>query len=136
MPYIIVESVETLPGVTLESYERANLISRELYNLTRPLRFQDESQKTAKVFPVIQHPKDGRGALEVDPEYLIPVHPEATLERLVALFPELTTAEREMLSFFILQVPAFPFGVIKPKHTEFRDRAYMVANGWIEEETL
>jgi len=136
MQYIIVESVQTLPGVTLKSYERANLISRELYNLTRPLRFQDESQKQAKVFPVIEHPEDGRGAIVVDPNYMIPVHPEATVERLVALFPELTTTEREKLSFFILQVPAFPFGVLKPSHTDFRDYDYMVKEGWIKDEEL
>lgn len=136
MQYIIVESVETLPGVTLASYERAELISRELYCLTRPRHIQSEDQKSDKVFPVIRHPKDGRGAMVIDPQHMIPVHPETTTERLVALFPELSTAERERLSFFILQVPAFPFGVLKPSHTEFRDQQYMVDKGWIEEEVL
>lgn len=73
----------------LTSAQRAEAISRELYNVTRPLSIQDPHEATYKYAPVIYHPVTGDGALMVDPKHLIVVHEQATLEKLTALFPNL-----------------------------------------------
>jgi len=58
------------------------------------------------------------------------VHPLATLERLVCLFPELTDAERLTLQQLVFTSSEFPFGQIVPSTTTVRDKAYMEADGW------
>ena len=58
------------------------------------------------------------------------MHPSCSLEKLIAVFPELTIDERFALSGVIHQTQAFPFGLILPNTVTVRDEAYMVANGW------
>lgn len=130
MQYIIV-----LPEGVLTSPQRAAAISRELYNITRPLSVQTPQEATANVFGIIDHP-DGRAALVVDTAYIIPVHPMATLERLVSLFPELTDTERMNLQAYIFNNDQFPFGHIVPSTTTVRDYDYMVADGWFPNDEL
>ena len=130
MNYIIV-----LPEGVLTSQQRAEAISRELYCITRPRQIQTPDQADAKVFGVIHH-DDGRAALVVDPAYIIPVHPQATLERLVSLFPELTDTERINLQAYIFNNDEFPFGAIVPSTTTLRDYDYMMADGWFPNDEL
>jgi hypothetical protein len=124
MQYIIVQ-----PEGILSSPQRAALISRELYCITRPVHLQRPDEAQFNVFGVIHH-DDGRAALVVDTDYVIPVHPLATLERLVCLFPELTDAERLTLQQLVFTSSEFPFGQIVPSTTTVRDKAYMEADGW------
>ena len=124
MQYIIVQ-----PEGILSSPQRAALISRELYCITRPVHLQRPDEAQFNVFGVIHH-ADGRAALVVDTHYIIPVHPLATLERLVCLFPELTDAERLTLQQLVFTSSEFPFGHIVPSTTTVRDEAYMEADGW------
>ena len=126
--YIIV-----LPAGVLTSKTRAEAITRELYNITVPLAIQQEYQKDGKVFGVVVHPDGVQHALQVDPAYIIPVHPQANLEKLVAMFPDLTDTERVTLQGYIHTSDAFPFGAIVPSTTTLRDHDYMVANGWFPE---
>jgi hypothetical protein len=130
MQYIIV-----LPEGALNSPQRAAAISRELYNITRPLAIQTPEEVSFNVFGVIHH-DDGRAALVVDPAYIIPVHPQATLERLVSLFPELTDTERINLQAYIFNNDEFPFGAIVPSTTTLRDYDYMMADGWFPNDEL
>ena len=125
MNYIIV-----LPEGVLTSQQRAEAISRELYCITRPRQIQTPDQAGAKVFGVIAHPDGVQHALQVDTGYVIPVHPLATLERLVALFPELTEAERLNLQSYIFNSASFPFGAIVPSTTTVRTFEEMEALGW------
>jgi hypothetical protein len=125
--YIIV-----LPEGTLTSEKRAKSITRELYNITTPLAVQEPYQKDGTVFGVIEHPDGVQFALQVDTEYIIPVHEQATLEKLVSLFPELTADERFNLASYALNTDAFPFAAIIPSTTTVRDHDYMVQNGWFE----
>lgn len=125
--YIIV-----LPEGTLTSEKRAKSITRELYNITTPLAVQEPYQKDGTVFGVIVHPDGVQHALQVDTEYVIPVHEQATLEKLVSLFPELTDAERFNLASYVLNTDEFPFAAIIPSTTTVRDQDYMVQNGWFE----
>ena len=127
--YIIVR-----PEGILTSPQRAQFITRELYCITLPLQFQTPDQHDGTVFGVIHHPTDGRAALQVDLDYVIPVHPLVTLERLVSLFPEITDAERMTLMQVIFSSKAFPFRHIVPSTVTVRDEAYMIADGWFPAE--
>lgn len=131
MQYIIV-----LPEGTLTSEKRAKSITRELYNITTPLAVQQPYQKDGTVFGVIEHPDGVQFALQVDTSYMIPVHEQATLEKLVSLFPELSDAERFNLASYVLNSNSFPFGHIVPSTTTIRDQQYMVDNGWFPEEDI
>ena len=125
--YIIV-----LPEGTLTSEKRAKSITRELYNITTPLAIQEPYQKDGAVFGVLVHPDGVQHALQVDTDYVIPVHEQATLEKLVSLFPELTADERVALQSYALNSDEFPFSAIIPSTTTVRDQDYMVENGWFE----
>ena len=129
--YIIV-----LAEGTLTSEKRAKSITRELYNITTPLAIQEPYQKDGTVFGVIVHPDGVQHALQVDTAYTIPVNPQATLEKLVSLFPELSEQERFDLQSYVLNSNSFPFGHIVPSTTTIRDQQYMVDNGWFPEEDI
>ena len=123
--YIIV-----LPVGLLSSEARAKAITRELYNITVPVAIQADYQKDATVFGVVVHPDGVQHALQVDADYIIPVHEQANLEKLVAMFPDLTDQERVTLQGYIHTNDKFPFGHIVPSTTTLRDHDYMVENGW------
>ena len=131
MQYIIV-----LPEGTLTSEKRAKSITRELYNITTPLAVQEPYQKDGTVFGVIEHPDGVQFALQVDTEYVIPVHEQATLEKLVSLFPELSDTERFNLQSYVLNTDEFPFAAIIPSTTTVRDQQYMIDNGWFESDEI
>ena len=129
MNYIIV-----LPEGVLNSEQRANRISQELYNITAPLAIQQPYQHGGKVFRIIAHPDGVQHALTITLDYPIPVHPQATLEKLIALFTELTEEEIRALSSYVLNSQEFPFAAIIPSTTTVRDQEYMVENGWFPED--
>ena len=125
MGYIIV-----LPEGVLSSQERAQAITRELYCITTPRAVQEPYQQDGTVFGIVTHPDGVQCALQVDTDYIIPVHPLATLERLVALFPELTDTERINLQAYIFANNSFPFGNIVPSTTTVRTFEEMEGLGW------
>jgi hypothetical protein len=125
--YIIV-----LPTATQTSERRAYQITRELYNISRPVLIQAEGEAASTVFGIVVHPDGVQNALQVDTDYLIHVHEAATLEKLVACFPELTNDERFELSAYVQTNHSFPFEHIIPSTTTVRDHDYMVQNGWFE----
>ena len=129
--YIIV-----LPEGTLTSEKRAKSITRELYNITTPLAIQQPYQKDGTVFGVISHPDGIQHALMVDTSYIIHVHEQATLEKLVSLFPELSDSERFNLQSYVLNTEAFPFAAIIPSTTTVRDNEYMVLNVWFTDDEI
>ena len=132
MEYILVN-----PEGFLNSLERANVISRELYNITFPVFQQSEGEADNNLFPWITHPDDpNEAALVVNSTYIIKVHPSCTLEKLVSVFPELDANERFQLSSAIHQLGMFPFGLILPDTVTIRDEQYMIDNGWFEEEEI
>jgi hypothetical protein len=131
MQYIIV-----LPTPTQTSERRAYQITRELYNISRPVLIQAEGEAASTVFGIVVHPDGIQNALQVDTDYLIHVHPAAILERLVACFPELSNEERYSLSAYVQTNNSFPFGHIVPSDTTIRDQQYMIDNGWFPEEDI
>lgn len=123
--------ITVLPEGQLTSLERAQIITRELYNLERPVFLQREDEADNTYFGIITHPDDDtRAALFVDTTAVINIHPNCTLERLVAMFPELTAEERYTLSSTIHQLDQIQFGLILPDSVTVRDVDYMVAEGW------
>lgn len=129
--YIIV-----LPTPTQTSERRAYQITRELYNISRPVLIQAEGEAASTVFGIVVHPDGVQNALQVDTDYLIHVHPAAILERLVACFPELSNEERYLLSAYVQTNNSFPFGHIVPSDTTIRDQQYMIDNGWFPKEDI
>ena len=121
-----------LPTATQTSERRAYQITRELYNISRPVLIQAEGEAASTVFGIVVHPDGIQNALQVDTDYLIHVHEAATLEKLVACFPELTNDERFELSAYVQTNHSFPFEHIIPSTTTVRDHDYMVQNGWFE----
>ena len=126
--YIIV-----LPTPTQTSEARAKQITRELYNISRPVLIQADWEIDSAVFGIIVHPDGVQNALQVNTDYLIHVSPAATLERLVACFPELSNDERCSLSSYVQVNSKFPFGHIIPSTTTIRSQEYMEENGWFPE---
>ena len=123
--------ITVLPQGQLTSLERAQIITRELYNLERPVFLQENDEANNTFFGIITHPDDDtRAALFVDVTAVINIHPNCTLERLVAMFPELTAEERYTLSSTIHQLDQIQFGLILPDSVTVRDVDYMVAEGW------
>ena len=129
--YIIV-----LPTPTQTSERRAYQITRELYNISRPVLIRAEGEAASTVFGIVTHPDGIQNALQVDTDYLIRVHEAATLEKLVACFPELSNDERYSLSAYVQTNNSFPFGHIVPSTTTIRDQQYMIDNGWFPEEDI
>ena len=127
--YIIV-----LPTPTQSSEARAYQITRELYNISRPVLIQDEREQASTVFGIVVHPDGVQNALQVDTEFIIHVSPAATLERLVACFPELSNDERYSLSSYVQVNSKFPFGHIVPSTTTIRTQEYMEENGWFPDQ--
>jgi hypothetical protein len=131
MQYIIV-----LPTATQTSERRAYQITRELYNISRPVLIQAEGEAASTVFGIVTHPDGIQNALQVDTDYLIHVHEAATLEKLVACFPELSNDERYQLSAYVQTNHSFPFEHIIPSTTTVRDHQYMIENGWFTDEDV
>ena len=129
--YIIV-----LPTATQTSEARAKQITRELYNISRPVLIQAEGEAASTVFGIVVHPDGIQNALQVNTDYLIHVHPAATLEKLVACFPELTNEERFSLSAYVQTNSKFPFGHIIPSTATVRDYDYMKEAGWFTDEDI
>jgi hypothetical protein len=129
--YIIV-----LPTATQTSERRAYQITRELYNISRPVLIQAEGEAASTVFGIVKHPDGIQNALQVDTDYLIHVHEAANLEKLVACFPELSNDERYSLSAYVQTNNSFPFAAIIPSTTTVRDHDYMVANGWFNDDEI
>ena len=151
MSYII-----TLPNDELTSQERAQLITRELYNITAPEARQQPYKADGIVFGVIAHPDNpepivtldpdtgevldtttpegGQYALQVDLDFVIYCSPEVDLTRLVSAFPEVPEAEKAALAAFIATSEKITFGQIIPSTATVRSYEYMVEHGWFTPE--
>ena len=145
-----------LPTEELTSKDRANLITRELYNVTAPEARQQPYKADGIVFPVIAHPDnpqpvieldpetgevisetiptDGQYALQVDLDFVIYCSPEVDLTRLVSAFPEVSEYEKALLTGFIASSEKITFGQIIPSTATVRSYEYMVEHGWFTPE--
>jgi len=130
MQWIIVK-----PVGLINSRDRAHIIARELYNIMRPVHVQTSDEAGNTLCSLLQHATDRDNyALRVDTDYMITVHPECNLEKLVAMFPEISATQRYNLGSAIHQLDEIPLHSILPTTVTVRDYKYMVANGWIIED--
>ena len=127
MEFILINDVGLIT-----SEKRARIISRELYNIERPVHLQTPDEAQCNMFAVLQHPTDTDAfALKVDTDHMLTIHDECNLEKLVAMFPELTSNERFNLMSAVHQLDEMPFNALIPSTVTVRDLQYMTENGWI-----
>jgi hypothetical protein len=132
--------IKVIPQAGLTSEQRAEAISYELWAISRPLQVRNPDEVTSYMFGWVKHPTQDPNyevvvdtALQVDPDYIIKVHPENNLNALVNLFPELTEQERLQLVGFIQSQQAFPFQYIVPAETKLFTNEEMKQSGWFPE---
>ena len=128
--------IKVLPQAGLTSEERAIAISRELFRIQRPINQQNDA--TLYLFGWIKHPtKDPNytdtvnAALQIDTNQVIYVHPDNDLTNLIALFPELSQAEKDGLAAFIESQQMFLFKYIIPSDVTVFTEAEMKSAGWL-----
>lgn len=116
------------------SQERAELITRELYNITAPEAMQHEYQADGTVFGLVEHPDGGDWAMHIQADWVIYCHDDVDLARLVSAFPEVPADEVASLSALIESSDKIEFAQIIPSTATVRDYEYMVDNGWFTDE--
>jgi len=129
MSYILIESNDDLT-----SQERAELITRELYNITAPEAMQHDYQADGTVFGLVEHPDGGDWAMHIQADWVIYCHDDVDLARLVGAFPEVPADEVASLSALIESSDKIEFAQIIPSTATVRDYEYMVDNGWFSDE--
>jgi hypothetical protein len=133
--------IKVLPQSGLTSEQRAIAISRELFRIQRPIDQQNDA--TLYLFGWIKHPtKDPNyidtlnAALQINTNQVIYVHPENNLTNLIALFPELSQAEKDGLAAFIESQQSFEFRYIVPSGVKVYTYEEMKEDGWFPENEL
>jgi hypothetical protein len=133
--------IKVLPQAGLTSEERAVAISRELFRIQRPINQQNDA--TLYLFGWVNHPTQDPGytdtvnvALEVDVNQVIYVHPDNDLTNLIALFPELSQAEKDGLAAFIESQQMFLFQYIVPSDVTVFTYDQMKDAGWFPDEEI
>lgn len=94
--------------------QRVTEISAELWAISRPPKVRQPQDVSAYLFGWIEHPEQDLAVLQGIDNYIIRVHPENDLSNLVALFPDLSEAERQGLAAFIAASNEFAFNAIIP----------------------
>ena len=130
--------IKVLPQAGLTSEERAIAISRELFRIQRPIDQQNDA--TLYLFGWIKHPtKDPNyidtvnAALQIDTNQVIYVHPDNNLTNLIALFPELSQAEKDALVSYIESSASFEFRYIVPSGVTIYSEEQIKKDGWLPE---
>ena len=129
--------IKVLPQAGLTSEQRAEAISYELWAISRPPAIRNPNDVTTYLFGWVKHPTQDPAyqevvetALDVELDYNIIVHPENNLTNLIALFPELSQAERDGLAAFIESQQSFEFRYIVPGGVTVYTKQQMEENGW------
>ena len=130
--------IKVLPQGGLTSQQRAETISYELWAISRPPAVRNPEDVTTYLFGWIKHPtKDPtyidtvNAALQIDTNQVIYVHPDNDLTNLIALFPELSQAEKDGLAAFIKSQQMFLFKYIIPSDVTVFTEAEMKQAGWL-----
>jgi len=90
--------VEPQNGLT--SSDRADALDKEVWRLVRPASVQS-SDDTKFLYARMVHPTTGQVALLGETTDELPVHPDVDLTTLLALLPEVSQQEKDMLTFYI-----------------------------------
>lgn len=109
--------IKILPIPTLTAAERAQAISAELFAISRPPQVRHAADVSNYLFGWVAHPTEDEAVLFGQADYIIRVHPDNNINGLVALFPELSEAEKTALTTFISNSQSFSFSAILPSNT-------------------
>lgn len=115
---------------SLTAEERVEQISAELFSISRPPKVRNANDVSAYLFGWQIHPTTGEAVLIADTDYIIKVHPENDLAKLVSLFPTLSEEEKNGLAFYINSHQSFRFEDIIPQATEVLTEEQMLSDGW------
>jgi len=107
--------IEINAAAGLDPTTRAQLISEELFSISRPPAVRNPDDLSNSLFAVIEN--NGHAYLMIQLDYVIPVHPLNNVNNLAALFPNLSTEEKSALIDFIGHSQAFEFYQIIPAST-------------------
>jgi hypothetical protein len=94
--------------------ERAAAISAELFAISRPVTVRELEDVSAYLFGWVAHPTEDKAVLQGNEGYVIRVHPERNVSKLITLFPDLTPSEIQQLGNYINSVQNFEFQHILP----------------------
>lgn len=122
--------IQPITGYTAE--QRAAAISAELWAISRPPKVRQPQDVSAYLFGWIEHPTQDLAVLQGIDNYIIRVHPENDLSNLVALFPDLSAAERQGLAAFIAASNEFAFNAIIPSAATTLTDAEIIEQGFIK----
>jgi len=129
MSYLII-----LSNDEYTSQERAELITRELYNITAPQAMQHDYQADGTVFSLVKHPEGDEWAMQIQEDFVIYCHDDVDLNRLVGALPEVPAEEVASLRALIESSDKIDFAQIIPSTATVHDLIYMVDNGWFTDE--
>ncbi len=118
--------------IGLTSEQRAEGISRELYNLQNPKALQKDGDMTSLLLDFIQHPDTGQWACVGDTDMVIAVHPMRDITALVALFPQLSTEERAAMTYYISTNAYVHFAYLMPSDSEPLTYEQAEQAGWFQ----
>ena len=119
--------------LNLTSRQRADGISRELYNLQFPKVLHEPGRTTTTLLATITHPVTSQVALVADTALTTCVHPQRDMHALVALFPQLTQEERDSMIYYIATSTEVAFANLMPSDAEQLTEAEAQAAGWFGE---
>ena len=126
-----------VPRLGLTSGERADAISRELFNLTLPRHLQRPDQTSTYALARIENASNaGEWAIVGDHEEIIRVHPQRDVTALVALFPQLSEEERSQLTYYIASNDSVEFGNLLPSDATVLTYEQADALGWFPDDPI
>ena len=126
-----------VPRLGLTSRERADAISRELFNLTLPRHLQPQDQVSKYLLGFIENASNaGEWAIVGDHDEIIRVHPQRDVTALVALFPQLSEEERSQLTYYIASNDSVEFGNLLPSDATVLTYEQADALGWFPDDPI
>ena len=127
--YLPVQPIEGM-----NSAERADALDAEVWRLRRPLSLQSPQDVTKYYYPRITHPDTGQVAIVGDTTEEVRISPDVDLTNMLALLPEVTQEEKDMLVMFVdaNRGGSIPFGQLIPSTSEQLTQSEAEAAGWIQ----
>lgn len=121
--------IPPIQGMTATA--RAQAISAELFAISRPPQVRQPEDVSAYLFGWIEHHDQDLAVLMAIDNYIIAVHPDNDLSNLVALFPDLSEAEKQGLAAFIAASNEFAFNAIIPSAATILTEQDLIDRGFV-----
>lgn len=130
MSYIIILPTDQADElyVNLSSQERAQAITRALYNIAVP------GNAEGAIFGVVAHPDGEQFALQVIESWVIPCADNADLSNFRMAYPEVPVEELDAMEALVQGSRKVTYSQLIPSTDIVRDQAYMEEHGWFPTE--